>query len=168
MIAVRAAHPGDAGAIAAIYGAEVTGGTATFETVPPDTGEMLARMAASGGRLPWLVAALDGSVAGYAYAAPFHFRTAYERTVETSVYVAADLQGRGVGRRLYAALIDALVAGGFAQAIGRIALPHPASVALHEALGFRAAGILTGVGYKHGRWIDVGFWQRPLTVASHT
>lgn len=157
---IRAATAADAGAIAAIYAPHVLGGIATFETDPPDAAEIARRMTATGH--PWLVAEADGTVAGYAYAAPFHHREAYRRTAETSIYLDETAQGRGIGRRLYAALLDALVAAGQAQAIARIALPHPASVRLHEALGFRAAGVLTRVGWKLDRWIDVGLWQRGL------
>jgi L-amino acid N-acyltransferase YncA len=155
---IRPARPDDAAAIAAIYAAEVTGGTATFELDPPDAAAMARRMERG---LPWLVWD-EGGVRAYAYAAPWNARAAYRWTVETTIYVAADAQRRGIGRRLYAALLDALTAQGFTQAIAQIALPGPGSVALHEALGFRAAGRIARVGWKHGRWIDVGFWQRAL------
>jgi L-amino acid N-acyltransferase YncA len=163
-VIIRAANPLDAAAIAAIYAPHVLDGTATFELVPPDTHQMMARMAAGGGLYPWLVAEDGGSVLGYAYAAPFHSREAYRWAVETSVYVAPRAQGRGVGRALYGALLDGLTAQGFTLAVGRLALPNPASVALHEAMGFRAAGVLPGAGYKFGQWIDVGLWQRALAV----
>jgi L-amino acid N-acyltransferase YncA len=162
VIALRPAGPADAGAIAAIYAPQVLSGTATFEQVPPDMPAMLARMAASGGLYPWLVAVADDLLLGYAYAAAFHPREAYRWAVETSVYVAEAAQRRGVGRRLYGALIDTLCAQGFTQAIARISLPGEASVALHEAVGFRPAGVTRAAGYKNGQWIDVGLWQRPL------
>jgi len=157
---IRAATVADAGAIAAIYAPHVLGGIATFETDPPDPAGIARRMTATAH--PWLVVEADGIVAGYAYASPFHPRAAYARTAETSIYLADSAQGRGIGRALYAALLDALAAGAHAQAIARIALPHPASVRLHEALGFCAAGVLARVGWKFDRWIDVGFWQRGL------
>jgi phosphinothricin acetyltransferase len=162
VITLRAASPADAGAIAAIYAPHVVDGTASFETDPPDLYAMLARMAASQGLYPWIVAAAGGEVVGFAYAAAFHPREAYRWCAETTVYVADGAQRRGVGRRLYGALIDTLRAQGFTQAVARIALPGEASVVLHQACGFAPVGVQHAVGYKHGRWIDVGLWQRAL------
>ena len=163
MIDIRAARPADAAAIAAIYAPHAETGDATFEEIAPPADEMARRMAAS---VTWLVAERDGRVVGYAYAAPFHPRPGYRWTVETSVYVADAAHGTGVGRRLYAALIEALTARGFAQAVARIALPGAASEALHRALGFAAVGVQRAVGWKNGRWIDVALWQRSLADLS--
>ena len=159
---IRAAREEDAGAIAAIYAPEVLEGTATFEVEPPALAEIARRMAAGGDRMPWLVWEEAGTVFGYAYASAYRTRAAYDRTVETTVYVARGAQGRGVGRRLYTALLDRLTADRFAQALGVISLPNPGSVALHEALGFRQVARLERVGCKFGRWLDVGYWQRGL------
>lgn len=160
MIRVRPARPDDAAAIAAIYAPHVTQGVASFEEVAPDAAEMTRRMAA-GTSCPWLVAE-DGEVLGYAYAGPYATREAYRWAVETTVYVADGARGRGVGRALYAALIAALHDQGYAQAVAKIALPNPASVALHEAVGFRHVGTLERIGWKQDRWVDVGLWQRAL------
>jgi phosphinothricin acetyltransferase len=145
-------------------------GTASFETEAPDAEAMRLRMIASDGHYPWIVATTrpedGGSVVAYAYATKFRERPAYRYVVETSVYVADAAQGEGVGRMLYQALMDTLLAQGFTQAIGAIALPNEASVALHEALGFRPAGVVREVGFKLGRWVDVGYWQRQLADAS--
>ncbi|PAX07209.1 arsinothricin resistance N-acetyltransferase ArsN1 family B [Sphingomonas lenta] len=162
MTIVRPARPDDAAALAAIYAPYVTDGVVSFELEPPDAAEMARRMAAGGDRHPWLVAEADGAVCGYAYASPFRTRAAYAWAVETTVYVAADVQGRGCGRALYAELLDRLTRQGFTQAVGIIALPNEASVGLHKRLGFRFVGVNEQVGWKHGRWIDVGVWQRPL------
>lgn len=169
MIAIRAARTEDSGAIAAIYAPFVLGGTVSFETDAPDTRAMRGRMASSAGLYPWLVvtngddaAGTGGGVMGYAYAAMFRDRPAYAYVVETSIYMAGEMRGAGAGRLLYQALIDTLRAQGFTQAIGAIALPNDPSIALHEAVGFRRAGVYREVGFKHGRWIDVGFWQRQL------
>ncbi len=162
MIALRAATLGDAAAIAAIYAPHVLGGVVSFEVEPPDAAAIAARMAASDGFYPWLVAARKGEVLGYAYASKFRERAAYRFAVETSIYVADAAQRQGVGRTLYAALLATLRAQGFVQAIGGIALPNPASVALHEGLGFDHAGTYREIGYKHGQWIHVGIWQCPL------
>ena len=161
---IRPARPDDAPAVAAIYAPYVVDGFVSFEAEPPGAAEMARRMAAGGDLHPWLVVEEAGAVAGYAYAAPFHRRTAYAWAVETTVYLARDACGRGLGRRLYAALLDGLIAQGFTQAVGVISLPNDASVRLHEALGFRPVGVNERVGYKAGRWIDVGTWQRALAT----
>lgn len=166
-ITIRAATADDAAVIAAIYAPYVLSGTVSFENEAPDARQMRTRMAASDGFYPWLVAASgndgDGSgVLAYAYATRFRDRPAYRYVVETSVYVAGAVQGRGVGRLLYEALIDTLRAQGFTQAIGVVSLPNDNSITLHEAVGFRRAGVYREIGYKQGRWIDVGFWQCEL------
>lgn len=160
--AFRDAGPADAGAIAAIYNVHVRGTLATFELDPVDAAAMAQRIAEVQARgLPWLVAADagTGAVLGYAYAAQWKPRAAYARTVETSIYLRDDACGRGLGKRLYAALLARLRAAGLHVAIGGISLPNPASVALHEALGFTAVGAFREVGFKLGRWVDVGYWQ---------
>jgi L-amino acid N-acyltransferase YncA len=165
VIAIRAAEPSDAAAIAAIYAPQVLTGTATFEIEPPDARAMRARMAASEGLYPWLVATNgepDGGVIGYAYATRFRDRPAYKYVVETTIYLADTVQRRGAGRLLYEALIDTLRAQGFVHALGAIALPNDASIGLHEAVGFRRTGVYREVGYKQGQWIDVGIWQCEL------
>ena len=162
---IRPARSADDGRAAAIYAPHVVDSHVSFEEEAPDAAEMARRMAAAdAGGYPWLVAEADGAVLGYAYAGPFRPRAAYRWTVETGIYLHGDACGRGVGRRLYGALLDELAARGFTQAVGSIALPNPASVALHEALGFQHRGTVTGVGYKAGRWVDVGYWQRALTA----
>lgn len=160
---LRAATSDDAAAIAEIYAPFVTGSAISFETEPPDADAMRARIGAGGGLYPWLVAeAEDGTLAGYAYAARFRDRPAYRFAVETSVYLRTGAGGRGLGRQLYAPLLATLEAQGFTQAIAAITLPNPASVALHERLGFARAGAYRRVGWKLGGWHDVGLWQRPL------
>jgi phosphinothricin acetyltransferase len=166
LIDIRAATPDDAAAIAAIYAPYVIGGTVSFENVAPDAAEMRARMEKAAGYYPWLVVTNgegdERGVIGYAYANAFRDRPAYRYVVETSIYVAGDAQQRGVGRLLLHALIDTLRAQNFTQAITVITLPNEASVALHESQGFRRAGQYREIGFKMGRWIDVGFWQREL------
>jgi L-amino acid N-acyltransferase YncA len=170
MIAIRPAQPGDAAAIAAIYAPFVLSGTVSFESEAPDARAMRNRMTASDGLYPWLVATNGdgetGGVVGYAYAGRFRDRPAYHWTTETSIYLAGDAQQRGVGRLLYEALLDTLRAQGFVHAIGAIALPNDASIKLHEQVGFRRAGVIREAGFKFGRWIDVGFWQRELAEAA--
>lgn len=140
-------------------------GVVSFETEAPDARAMRSRMAGADGLYPWIVATSGeetGGVLGYAYATRFREREAYRWVVETTVYVADVSQRSGVGRLLYEALVDTLRAQGFTQAVGIIALPNDGSIKLHEAVGFRRAGVFREVGYKHGRWIDVGYWQCEL------
>lgn len=163
---IRAARPEDAATIAAIYAPYVLGGTVSFESEAPDAAAIAERMASSDGLYPWIVAAssgdTDAAVLAYAYATRFRDRPAYAWTVETSVYVAGPAAGQGTGRLLYEALVDTLRAQGFAQAIGVISLPNDQSIKTHEAVGFRRAGVFREIGFKQGRWIDVGFWQCQL------
>ncbi len=163
---IRLATADDAAAIATLYAPYVTGTAVSFEVDPPDPAEMGARIAAGAGLYPWLVACDEaGEVLGYAAAGAFRTRPAYRFTVETSVYLAPAVIGRGAGRLLYRTLLETLAAQGFTQAIGAITLPNAASVKLHEALGFTRAGTYERVGYKLGAWHSVGLWQRPLAPA---
>lgn len=166
---IRGATPQDAAAIAAIYAPHVLTGTASFEIEPPDAEAMRARMAASEGLYPWLVATTgsgqDDGVIGYAFAGKFRDRPAYRYVCETSIYMTETSSGSGMGRLLYEALVDTLRAQGFSQAIGTITLPNDRSIKLHEAVGYRRAGMFRDVGFKHGRWIDVGFWQCELNAS---
>lgn len=113
-------------------------------------------------RHPWLAAEVDGRFAGYAKAGIWRERDAYARTAETGLYVADGLRGRGVGRALYAALLERLRAAGFRTVVAGVTLPNEASVRLHEAVGFRPVGVFHAVGHKFGAWHDVGFWELDL------
>ncbi|WP_332659588.1 GNAT family N-acetyltransferase [Brevundimonas sp.] len=159
---LRDADEGDLAAIAALYGREVVGGTATFETTPPTLAEMADRFAAVRRHgLPWLVAEVDGRFAGYAYASPFRPRPAYRYGVEGSIYVEEDARGCGVGRCLLVALVDHSRAMGLRHVIGAISDSETsaASIALHRSLGFRQAGVYRQVGWKFERWLDVTLMQ---------
>lgn len=159
---VRPARRGDAAGIAAIYAHYVRDSAVTFELDPPEAGEMAARMGALLPIYPYLVAEQDRSLLGYAYAGRLYERAAYRWTVEATVYVAQDQHRRGIGRLLYHKLLATLTAQGFQSVVGKITLPNPASVRLHEAFGFRQAGLFAQVGYKHGAWHDVGIFQLEL------
>ncbi|MDP9393508.1 MAG: N-acetyltransferase family protein [Actinomycetota bacterium] len=159
--AVRPAVPADCTAIAAVYRPYVVAAAASFEEAAPAPGEMERRMLAEP-RLPWLVADRGGDVVGYCYASRHRERAAYRWSADVSVYCAREERGRGTGRRLYGALLPELAALGYVRAYAGIVLPNPASVRLHEALGFVAVGVYRDVGYKHGAWRDVGWWQRAL------
>lgn len=160
---IRHANQDDAAAIVDIYNFYIANTTISFEEAPVDPTEMASRIAAvQDAGLPWLVALKDGRLLGYAYATRWRVRHAYRFSVETSVYVANDLARAGVGSALYRELIAHLRAAGVHLAIGGIAQPNPASVALHEKLGFVKAAMFREVGFKFGRWIDVGYWQLKL------
>ena len=136
----------------------------SFELEPPTVAEMAARISAVLPSHPWLVVAGAGRVLGYAYAHPLAPRAAYRWSVETSVYVADGNRRNGVGRARYRSLLEVLRRQGYRQALAGIALPNPASVALHESVGFRPAGVQRQVGWKLGAWHDVGWWQRGLAA----
>lgn len=138
----------------------------SFETAVPSLDEFAVRVEKALGGWAWLVAETSAGVAGYAYGTRWRDRPAYARTVETSVYVSAEFQGRGFGRALYHALLEDLTVKGFHTAVAGIALPNGASEALHRALGFEKVGVFRAVGWKFGAWHDVSWWQRPLTAAS--
>lgn len=160
---LRDATAEDAAAIAALYAPFVTETTVTFEETPPDATEIARRIAdVQAQRLPWLVAKSDGDLAGYAYATPWRARRGYRFSVEVTVYVAPTAHRRGVGRALYEALFARLTEAGYHAAMAGIALPNPASVALHEAMGMRQVAHFTETGSKFGRWVDVGYWERVL------
>jgi phosphinothricin acetyltransferase len=159
---IRPADPlRDAAACAAIYAPFVTDGWISFELDPPDTTEMARRIGEYGASHGWLVAERDGEVVGYAYGSPHRTRAAYASSCDVAVYVAPEAARRGVGRALYAALLP-LLAERHHAAFAGIALPNPASIALHEAMGFTHLGTYREVGWKLGAWRDVGWWQRLL------
>lgn len=162
---IRAATRGDAAAIAAIYAPQVLTGTASFETEAPTVAEMAARIEkVVNAGWPWLIAEADGAILGYAYAVQFRDRAAYTQTCENSVYVAATAHRRGVGSALLAALADAARSAGFREMIAVIGdgSGNIASRCLHAACGFRDVGLLTNVGRKFGRWLDVAYMQKTL------
>jgi len=163
-IAVREVRQSDLPAIQRIYAHHVLHGLGSFEEQPPDVATLLARFSTLWERgLPSLVADCRGQVRGYAYAGPFRPRSAYRHTVEDSVYVDPAVARCGVGRSLLGALVVRCTALGFRQMIAVIGdSDNTASIRLHTALGFRHAGIIHGVGFKHGRWVDVVLMQRAL------
>ena len=163
-VTLRAAEENDFAAIAAIYAHHVLHGVASFEIDPPDAAEIARRhRAIAGAGLPYLVAEAGGSVIGYAYAARYRERPAYRFTVEDSIYVAPGAGGRGVGRALLGALIDRCGDLGYRRMIAVIGdSANVASIGLHARLGFRVAGVLPSVGFKHGRWVDSVLMERAL------
>jgi L-amino acid N-acyltransferase YncA len=159
---IRIAHANDAAAVHDIYTPSVIEGVATFETELPGIETMRERVVGRLRQYPWLVWEDDGRVLAYAYASRFRERAAYDWIAETSIYVHADARRRGIARRLYAVLLDAMTLQGLNQAVGVITLPGDVSVAMHEAMGFSPAGVWRSSGYKLGQWWDVGVWQKEL------
>jgi L-amino acid N-acyltransferase YncA len=165
---IRLAGPGDAAAVAAIYAPYVTGASTSFEYAPPDAAETAARIAATLVGTPYLVSESGGEILGFAYASKHRERAAYQWSVDVSVYVHDRAHRRGLGRALYESLFALLRLQGYYSAHAGITLPNPASVGLHEALGFRLVGVYPAVGFKRGAWHDVGWWQLPLRERTGT
>src|SRR5262245_9498022 len=163
-VAVRTAIRADIPAVARIYAHAVEHGTASFELTAPNEAEMSRRfneLTAQG--FPYLVAVVDETVVVYAYAAPYRARPAYRFTVEISVYVAHDTYRRGVGKALLGALIEACTKKGFRLMVAVIGDSNQAaSIGLHEAAGFKHAGVFENIGYKFDRWLDTVLMQRAL------
>lgn len=159
---IRLATEADAPAIAAIYRPIVVETVISFEAEPPDATEIWRRMSAGMPMFPWLVAVEGAEVVGYAYGSAHRAREAYRWSVDVSVYVGAAHRRRGVARGLYGALLDVLERQGYHAAHAGITLPNDASRGFHEAMGFRPVGVYPAVGWKHGRWHDVGWWQLRL------
>ena len=161
---IRACTVADLDGVQAIYAHHVLSGFGTFEEEPPSVGEMRQRFEALAAHdFPFLVAVIDGRIAGYAYAGPFRPRAAYRHTCESSVYVAADAQRRGVGRELMLRVIGDCQRLGKRQLLAVIGdSANAASIGLHSALGFESVGIFKNIGFKFSRWVDVVLMQRAL------
>ena len=162
--ALRPATAADVAAITAIYRPAVLHGTASFELEPPDEAEMLSRFqTATGAGYPYFVATLEGRMVGYAYASAYRARPAYRFTVEDSVYIAPEAQGKGVGTLLLKALIEASTAKGYRLMVAVIGdSRNQASITLHRNAGFTFCGTVHSIGYKFGRWLDTVIMELPL------
>ncbi len=166
---IRPATAADLAEIQAIYAHHVLHGTGTFEEVPPSVEEIAARFAATAApdrRGGWLVATDATGVQGYVIYAQYRDRSAYRFCAEDGVYVRDDVRGQGLGKTLVAAAIEAATADGYTQMIAVIGdQANAGSIGLHASLGFRQVGLLRGVGFKFGRWLDVVLMQRTLAAA---
>jgi phosphinothricin acetyltransferase len=167
-VLIRHAEPErDAGACAEIYAPYVRDTAVSFEDEPPDARELRRRIECTERTHPWLVAeTAGGGVAGYAYATAHRDRAAYRWAADVAVYVAPDQQGQGIGTRLYGDLLPLLARQMIRIAVAGITLPNEASVALHEAFGFKPVGVYRRIGWKAGGWRDVGWWQVELLAPS--
>ena len=160
---IRSATAADAEDLARIDNYYITDTIVTFEEDPVDAASMAARVAeVTAASLPWIVLEEEKEVLGYAYASNWKRRPGYRFSVESTVYLAPGAQGKGLGTLLYKRLLSILDEGPAHLVIGGIALPNPASVALHERLGFEKVAHFKEVGRKFHRWIDVGYWQLML------
>ncbi|BCJ42844.1 N-acetyltransferase [Actinoplanes ianthinogenes] len=162
-LTIRDATAADADACAAIYRPYVLDTAITFETDPPTTAEMAARIASAAATHAWLVAEDAGRVIGYAYAGPFATRPAYRWSCEVSVYLESGRRRTGAGRALYGVLLPRLVTRGYQVAVAKMTLPNEASLGLHTALGFQPVGTHPRIGWKHHSWHDVAIAQLALT-----
>jgi L-amino acid N-acyltransferase YncA len=161
-VTIRVATPEDAEGILAIYAPIVRETAISFEVEPPTRVEMEKRIAKTLRALPWLVCERQGEVLGYVYASPHRARAAYQWAVDVTVYIHEEARRTGMGRALYTSLFQLLILQGFYNCFAGITLPNPASVGLHESLGFQPIGVYHRVGYKLRTWHDVGWWQRSL------
>ena len=163
---VRPATAADAEAIARIYNHYVAHTVITFEEEAVSVADMADRIAeARSLSLPWLVAEVEGAIVGYAYARRWRPRSAYRYSAETTIYLERGYVGRRIGTTLYSALLPLLRERGMHVAIGGVALPNDASIALHEKLGFERVATFRQVGFKHDRWVDVTYLQLVLSNA---
>jgi len=161
---IRPALPADAEAIARIYNYYILNTVVTFEEQIVTAQAMVDRLEEVGSdSLPWLVAEAPGSVIGYAYASRWKERSAYRYSVESTIYLDPAAYRAGFGSQLYAALLEVLRWQNVHVVIGGVALPNEASIRLHEKFGFRKVAHFEEVGFKFGRWVDVGYWQLILS-----
>jgi L-amino acid N-acyltransferase YncA len=156
---VRDARPEDAEPLLAIYRPFVVETTISFEIDPPSLTEFQERIYKALSGWAWLVAQVNGEVAGYAYGSWHREREAYKWSVETSAYIDATHRGKGLGRMLYGALMPRLAERGYCNAYAGIALPNEASIAFHRAMGFQPVGVFKSVGWKFGGWQNVWWWH---------
>lgn len=159
---IRDVKPEDAPAIAAIYNHHVLNTVVTFDEQPLSNTEMSRKITDISANYPWLVAVESDEILGYTYSSKFREKSAYRFSTETTIYCRQGHTGKGIGTRLYTELLERIKARGLKVAYGCIALPNEASVKLHEKIGFKKVAHLSEVGFKLGRWVDVGYWELKL------
>ncbi len=167
-VLIREAHPRDAAAVALIYQPYIAQTAITFEEAPVSAPDMTDRIATIQKLHPFLVAECSGDLVGYAYAAPHRPRASFRWSVDVAVYLAPTHQRRGVGTKLYQQLLPLLARQGYVMAYAGITIPNPASIGMHESMGFKQIGLYHNVGYKLGAWRNMGWWERqlPATIAA--
>lgn len=159
---IQMVTPGDAAELLDIYAPYVLESAVSFEVSVPTLADFQGRIREGLAIAPWLAFALDGRIVGYAYGSKHRSRESYQWSVDVSVYVASEFQKRGIGTHLYRGLLEALREQGYFNAFAGIALPNAGSIRLHESLGFIPVGVYKCVGFKLGKWHDVGWWQKNL------
>lgn len=142
-----------------IYNHYIENSTATFEEEPIDVIEMKKRIEEIIPKLPWIVYQKKGDILGYAYASPWKSRSAYRYSFEISIYIKFNSQRKGIGTKLYTELIKHLKILGAHSIIGGITLPNDSSIKLHEKFGFKKVAEFEEIGFKFGKWLNVGYWQ---------
>ncbi len=160
VVQVRLLQDGDLGAVCGIVNHYIEHTYINFRTRLQTPAEWEQQWAAGRERYPWLVAVVDGEVAGLAYAGAYNPREAYAWTAESTIYLRPGLSRRGVGKALYGRLFELMDAQGFVSVTAGVSLPNEASVGIHQFFGFRPAGVLRSAGFKFGQWWDVGYFQR--------
>ena len=161
---IRSATLEDAAQIAEIYDYYIQNTHHTFETEPLSAEDMEKRIAAVYEDFPYLVAEDEGEICGYAYATQFKLRRAYEYAAEVSIYVRNNAKQKGIGTQLYLQLFDELATTDIHTIVAGISLPNDASIRFHEKLGFVKVAHFKEIGYKLGRWIDVGYWEKIVQI----
>ncbi|WP_156009336.1 GNAT family N-acetyltransferase [Streptococcus ruminantium] len=162
MIEIRSVRPSDVEELVAIYAPYVEETVITFETQVPTATEFADRIEKILEKFPYLVAEEEGRILGYAYASTYYPRAAYDWTVELSIYISQKARGQGIGNLLYSHLEKELIARGFKNFLACISIPNPASLALHEKMGYKQVAHLKKVGYKFGNWHDIVWLQKSL------
>lgn len=160
---IRQVTPDDAEAIAAIYAPYVKNTAITFEYEVPDAEEFRTRIRHTLQKYPYLVAEENGKILGYCYASSFKVRAAYGWSVETSIYIDETCHRQGIGRALYLALEELLRLQNVCNLCACITYPNPASIALHESLGYRTIAHFHNSGYKLDSWHDIIWMEKTLT-----
>jgi L-amino acid N-acyltransferase YncA len=162
---IRFATPADASAVAEIYGPFCEDSPITFETERPSVGEIESRIRRIVERFPWLICENETEIIGYAYAGPHRDRAAYRWCVDVAIYLSGNCRGQGFGTALYTVLFQLLRIQGYFRAYAGITLPNPASIRLHQRLGFEPVGVYKRVGFKANAWHDVSWWALTLQPA---
>ncbi|SDX83654.1 phosphinothricin acetyltransferase [Lutibacter oricola] len=159
---IRKVKLSDALAIADIYNFHVYNTIVTFDLTPVSEEIIKHKIETVTAKYPWFVFEENNKIVGYAYASCWKDRSAYDATVESSIYLNENSIGKGIGKKLYQHLLDYLKANNFHIVIGGISLPNEASIAIHEKFGFEKVAHFKEVGFKFNKWIDVGYWQLTL------
>ncbi|MDR1285974.1 MAG: GNAT family N-acetyltransferase [Treponema sp.] len=156
---IRPVRPEDAAAICGIYNYYIKNTVITFEEEPLDPSEMERRIGAVTAKYPWFVREEKGGISGYAYLNAYRDRSAYRFAAELSIYLREDRQGEGIGTELLEHLLEAARKMKLHTVVSAVTLPNERSVALQEKFGFTPIACFTEIGFKHGRWLDVGYWE---------